>query len=354
MARLARGDVFDPHEVSVFHCINRCVRRCFLCGHDPLTGRDFEHRKAWLEQRLRELAGLFGIDLLGFAIMSNHFHVVLRNRPDVVAAWSDDEVARRWLGICPVRRDDDGTPEEPTDAEIATITADAKRLAEIRTRLSHISWFMRFVAEPLARRANKEEGVSGRFWEGRFRSVKLCDDAAILACSVYVDLNVIRAGLASTPEESDFTSAQRRIEARREASSNEPGSTETPPPDAHLAPLPLNEQTAEPGPALSATATRCSDRGFLPMSLDEYLELLDWTGRQVVRGKRGTIPAELAPILDRLQIAADDWLELTGNFGRLFHRVAGRPESVAWQRTRQGNHFRPGHARLLGAAAQAG
>jgi hypothetical protein len=104
MARLARGDVFDPLEVSVFHCINRCVRRCFLCGHDPLTGRDFEHRKAWIEQRMRELAGLFGIDLLGLAIMSNHFHVVLRNRPDVVATWDDDEVARRWLGICPVRR----------------------------------------------------------------------------------------------------------------------------------------------------------------------------------------------------------------------------------------------------------
>jgi len=126
------------------------------------------------------------------------------------------------------------------------------------------------------------------------------------------------------------------------------------PPDAHLSPLPLNEQTAEPGPAPSESATRCSDRGFLPMLLDEYLELLDWTGRQIARGKQGAIPAELAPILDRLQIAADDWLELAGNFGRLFHRVAGRPESVAWQRTRRGGCFRPGHARLLGPTAGAG
>ncbi|MEQ8788529.1 MAG: hypothetical protein RIC55_19625, partial [Pirellulaceae bacterium] len=83
MARLARADVFDPAEVSVFHCINRCVRRCFLCGHDAVSGRSFEHRKRWLEERLRFLAGCFGIDLLGFAILSNHFHLILRNRPDV-------------------------------------------------------------------------------------------------------------------------------------------------------------------------------------------------------------------------------------------------------------------------------
>ena len=90
------------------------------------------------------------------------------------------------------------------------------------------------------------------------------------------------------------------------------------------------------------------------MSLDEYLNLLDWTGRQLVRGKRGSIPAELAPILIRLQIAADDWLEVAGNFGRLFNRVAGRPASVAWQRTRQGGRFRPGHARLLSSGSQSG
>src|SRR5688572_1630742 len=116
MARLARAEVFDPHEVSVFHGINRCVRHCYLCGDDPLTGRNFDHRKAWLEERLRELVRWFGIDLLDFAILSNHFHVVLRNRPDVVAIWSDQEVARRWLRICPVRKSSDGQPEDPSDS----------------------------------------------------------------------------------------------------------------------------------------------------------------------------------------------------------------------------------------------
>ena len=71
MARCARGDVFDPAEVSVFHCVNRCVRRCFLCGHDAVSGKNYEHRKAWLEERFRFLASCFGIDVLGFAILSN-------------------------------------------------------------------------------------------------------------------------------------------------------------------------------------------------------------------------------------------------------------------------------------------
>ena len=356
MARLARADVFDPLEVSVFHCINRCVRRCFLCGCDPLTGRDYEHRKLWLEDRLRFLAGCFGIDVLGFSIMSNHFHVVLRNRPDVVAAWSDREVARRWLQICPLRKTPDGEPAEPSEAELGAIANVPQRLAEIRLRLSHISWFMRMVAEPLARRANAEDEVSGRFWQGRFKSVKLCDEAAILACSVYVDLNPIRAGLATTPEESDFTSAQRRIEnlqraevgRERQVASTRSDSA----PDDWLAPLPLCEGENLLGSMPSTGAARASDHGFLPMSLEQYLELLDWTGRQLASGKRGAIPADLAPILERLQIAEKDWCELAGNFGRLFQRVAGRPSSLARQRSRHGRRFRSGRAHLLGSTAR--
>ena len=129
------------------------------------------------------------------------------------------------------------------------------------------------------------------------------------------------------------------------------GSSADDAPDAWLAPLPLDESLAELGPAPSASAARCSDRGFLPMPVERYLELLDWTGRQLVDGKRGAIPADLAPVLERLGIAEDDWLKVVGNFGRLFHRVAGGPTSVSRQRTRLGHRFRPGGARLLGAAA---
>ena len=307
MARLARADLFDPTEVSVVHCINRCVRRCFLCGDDPYTGRNFDHRKQWLEQRLAFLAGRFGIDVLGFAILSNHFHLVLRNRPDVVATWSDSEVAARWLALCPLRKTATGEPAEPTDAELDTIRRVPERLAEIRRRLSDISWFMRFIAEPIARRANREDQVTGRFWQGRFKAVKLCDEAAILACSVYVDLNPIRAGLALTPEASDFTSVQRRIEALRPtARTAGPKSHRTEPPR----PMPGSRRSRwakrrlcpnkdSPGPQPSVAGCRAgdpcraSDKGFLPMSVVDYLQLVDWTGRQIVRGRGGSIPAGL-------------------------------------------------------------
>ena len=349
MARLARAEVFDPAEVSVFHCINRCVRRCFLCGHDPLTGQNFDHRKAWLEARLERLAGQFGIDVLGFAIMSNHFHLVLRNRPDVVSTWSDTEVAQRWLRLCPVRKEIEGQPAEPTDAELDTLRCCSEKLAIVRRRLSDISWLMRMIAEPIARMANDEDRVSGRFWQGRFKSVRLCDEAALLACLAYVDLNAIRAGLATTPETSDFTSVQRRIDAVKKSTRSRAGACTlavSTSPDAWLSPIPLDEAIAPPGPLPGCTGRRASDKGCLPMTLFDYLELVDWTGRQMVAGK-SSMPAHLPPILKRLGMERDNWLPLVVGFGGLFHRVAGAPRTLGsssrWRR------FRPGKAALLGA-----
>jgi REP element-mobilizing transposase RayT len=342
MARLARARLFHPAEVAVVHCINRCVRRCFLCGDDPLTGRNFDHRKRWLEERLAFLAGQFGIDILGFSILSNHFHLVLRNRPDVVATWSDTEVAARWLALCPFRKTPTGTPAEPTPAELDTVRNVPSRLAEIRSRLSDLSWLMRMIAEPIARRANQEDELSGRFWQGRFKAVRLCDEAAILACAVYVDLNPIRAGLARTPEASPFTSVQRRIQALRQPREQAAARR----PDAWLAPVPLAEALQAPGPQPSAGGRRASDKGFLPLSLEEYLTLVDWTGRQIVRGKCRAIPAHLPPLLERTGIAPQNWLPLVTRFGRLFHRVAGAPHSVDRLAT-GGRQLHRGRATLL-------
>ena len=85
MARLARVEVFAPDEVAIVHVMNRVVRRCFLLGNDPVTGKNYDHRKVWIEDLLKRFAAQFGIDLLGFAILSNHFHLILRSRPDVVS-----------------------------------------------------------------------------------------------------------------------------------------------------------------------------------------------------------------------------------------------------------------------------
>ena len=118
MARLSRVEVFSPDEVAIVHVMNRVVRRCFLLGNDPVTGVNYDHRKVWIEEQLQRLAAFFGIDLLCFAILSNHFHLILRSRPEVVTTWDDTEVARRWLMLCPVRKNDDGFAEEPNEAEL--------------------------------------------------------------------------------------------------------------------------------------------------------------------------------------------------------------------------------------------
>ena len=219
MARTPRKLVVDADNVGAYHCIQRCVRRAFLCGTDAETGKSFEHRREWIQRRLELLAGVFGVDVLAFAVMSNHLHVVLRNRPDVVSEWDDLEIARRWWLLSPQRWDEDGKPAEPTKHDLNALVAEEKRVAELRSRLSSLSWFMRYLAEGIARQANSEDDCTGRFWEGRYKCQPLLDEAAIVACMAYVDLNPIRAGLAKTPETSRFTSAFERIKAQVEATS---------------------------------------------------------------------------------------------------------------------------------------
>ena len=329
MARTARSEVFNPLEIAIAHVIQRCVRRCFLMGNDPDSGKNFDHRKQWLEDRLRRFAAYFGIDLLTFCILSNHFHLVLRSRPDVVATWDDSEVARRWLMICPVRKDAQGNPREPTETELNAIRNNPKRLATIRRRLSDISWWMRLLSQPLAAMANREEDQTGRFWQGRFRAVRICDEASLLACAAYVDLNPIRAALAETLETSDYTSIQRRIESlTQDATSGEPTA------DQFLAPLEIDQRQDALGAAASSSSFRASDKGFLPMSQIEYIQLLDWTARMVVPGKSGATPADAPDVLQRLGLNAQEWVGLVREFGRMFSLAAGLPETLAQQRTR--------------------
>src|ERR1700744_1425247 len=98
-----RLQTVDPQTSGFFHCISRCVRRAFLCGWDVYSGRSYEHRKAWVEERLLALTECFAVGLYAYAVMSNHVHVVLHVDPQVAQAWSDEEVAERWVRLFPVR-----------------------------------------------------------------------------------------------------------------------------------------------------------------------------------------------------------------------------------------------------------
>ena len=351
MARQNRKDIFDPGEISVVHCIQRAVRRAMLCGVDKNTGKSYEHRKKLIQDRLEYLAGAFGIDVLGYAIMGNHLHVILRNRPDVVKVWSDEEVAMRWWKLFPKRKDKEGNVLEPRESDLLRWTSDKKVQEELRSRLSDVSWLMRCLAENIARQANKEDDCTGRFWEGRFKCQPLLDEAAILACSAYVDLNPVRAKIAETPEKSDFTSAQDRIvSAQAEKRRQKQGKRRQPASrrDGWLAPVYLNERE-KPGPKPSRSGRRASDKGFLAMELPDYLQLLDWTGREFAKGKRGRIPKGAKPILERIGLSKETWLNLVKDFGKLFKRVVGNSESMhQYAQARQGHHMQSsGGERLL-------
>ena len=319
MARVNRREVLAEGEIQVVHCVNRCVRRGFLCGVDPLTGKDYEHRRQWMRNRLEFLAGVFAMDVLGFSVMSNHVHAILRNRPDVVKTWTDLEVARRWWSLFPSRRNKDGSPAEPADTDLKALMADVKVLAELRARLSSVSWFMRCTSEVIARLANAEDECTGRFWEGRFKATVLPDESAIAACMVYVDLNPVRAGIADTPERSDFTSAQERIADLKSADNVSTADAkdvriEHGQKAGWLAPVELAPRRKKA--RKTSPSRRASNRGCVFMSLSEYLQLLDWTGRQLKPGKRGSVPKTLPPILERLNLSPELWLLVVEQFGK--------------------------------------
>jgi REP element-mobilizing transposase RayT len=326
-------------QEGVYHCFSRCVRRAFLCGFDPVTGQDFSHRKEWLVDRLRFLASIFAIEVCAYAIMLNHYHTILRIRPDIAAHWSDREVAIRWLKLFPKRRGLLGEAMLPSDEEISILEHCPERIAQLRKRLCSLSWFMGRINEFIARAANKEDKVKGRFWESRFKCQALLDDAAIVACMVYVDLNPIRAGIAKTPEKSDFTSIQERIRAwgkasvamdtvPSEAAQDKPILKHTDETSISILErcFPLNDPPDIPASSccwLCPISSEPQRRGILQMTTSEYFDLVDKSGRISHQDKRGAIAADLAPILARIGANPVAWAETISLFGSKFRLAAG-------------------------------
>ncbi|AMV32830.1 hypothetical protein VN12_11950 [Pirellula sp. SH-Sr6A] len=351
--RSARADIYRPDEVATVHTIATIVRKYFLLGDDALTRKDHSHRGLWITKQIEEQAQYFGIDVLGHAIMSNHFHSVLRSRPDIVQEWDDTEVARRWMLMCPKRKNKDKTPAEPNEKELDAIRTKPEKLKEIRLRLSDISWWMRILCQRVAKRANLELQETGRLFNGRFKAVRLLDDEAILACVSYVDLNPIRAQVAQTLEASQYTSVAQRFAAlKQELAKSEPPpegtQTQSPQfpapsedpalpqrllPDAYLAPIELIDERGSQGSKPSKTKKRCSDKGVVPLSSMNYIQLLDATARIIREGKKGFTPEEVPPVLERLGLDPERWIDYTTHFSRMFSLAAGSVRSMKEART---------------------
>ena len=290
-------------DTPYYHCCSRVVRRAFLCGDDSYSGKNYDHRRGWVESLLFELEAVFAIDIAAFAVMSNHLHVVLRVDIETVNRWTDREVLEQWHKLF---KGDELTHKfvKGELVEAHEVSRLKHSIALYRSRLCDISWFMRCLNEPIARQANQEDNCTGRFWEGRFKSQALLDEAAVLACMTYVDLNPIRAQLADTPEQSDHTSIQLRIRAALKG--------EQP---SNLLPFIGNECDNQPN--------------GIAFALTDYLQLVDDTGRIIRNDKRGSISESSAKILNRLNIPHDNWLKLTTEFGKLFHGPVGTLQELS-------------------------
>ena len=292
-----RSTLISLEDTPYYHCCSRVVRRAFLCGDDKYTGKNYDHRRGWVEAQILKLTEVFAIDVAAYAVMSNHLHVVLFIDLDTVNSWSDREVVEQWHKLF------NGTDLTQKFAKGEVIdecmVALLKQLiATYRSRLCDISWFMRCLNEPIARQANYEDNCTGHFWEGRFKSQALLDEAAVLACMAYVELNPIRAKMAKTPEKSDYTSLQLRVNAALKGKQ-----------PAKLLPFIGNERKYQP-------------KG-INFSLQDYLMLVDETGRVIRDNKRGAISPEADNILNRLNIPIENWIKITSEFGKLFHGPVG-------------------------------
>lgn len=303
----ARKSLICLDDTPYYHVVARCVRRAWLWGFDEYAGKDYSHRKTWVLERLKSLSFVFAIDLCAYAVMSNHYHLVLHVDRARARRLSHEEIVERWTRIF-------GTPvliqrwQQGIAGEAGRVMAE--RLIELwRLRLTDVSWYMRCLNEHLARRANAEDQCTGRFWEGRFKSQALLDEAGLLTAMAYVDLNPVRARIASTPEQSPFTSIYARIRQLR-------GVPEVGTHDEN--------QFESTDVELLAFRDAGSVKGAIPLAFAEYLQLLDWTAGAVRSGKRDTVEENAPSVFKQLRIDPDAWQRVMVPAGNLFGRALGR------------------------------
>ena len=278
-----RSEIVDRENGGIYHVGGRCVRRAMLLGEDPESGRDFSHRRGWIVNLALHFAEVFTVHVVEYAVMSNHYHLVVLYRPQDRLELSDEDVARRWLRLFP--------PRDPQhlEARVAALLEDPERLAVLRDRLGDLSWYMARLNETVARRANAEDDCTGKFWQGRFASKDLPDERSVWACMAYDALNPVRADIADGVDDADHTGLQARVQ---EAEA-EPERLDQP-----LAPLAVRDGRVASAPPPAPT---------LDISLRDYRAHVEWTAGLL----RDDTPAVRAP--PRLGDATS-WLRLVQSF----------------------------------------
>jgi putative transposase len=291
---IKRSEQIDSESGGYYHLMSRCVRRAFLCGEDPDNGINYDYRRQWIESRILELANVFAIEVYAYAVMHNHYHLVVYSDPKAPQTWSDLEVAKRWLKVFPGKLDNPKFKLQ-RELKLQAIVKDTELLATYRERLGSISWLMRRINEPLAKRANQEDFCKGHFWESRFTSQALLDEGAALTCMAYVDLNPIRAGIAKSLPESHHTGIQKRLNSLSETEINT---------------------------TIKSLAGKVKNR-TMTLKLKDYIELVEWTGKAIVYPNKGQLPSHLLTTFQHLNLNQDNWLNQVQSFGGRYYSFVG-------------------------------
>ena len=279
----ARKQLVSIESTPYYHCVSRCVRRSILCGIDPQTQQSFEHRREWIEHKIQSLSQVYCVDICAYAIMSNHYHLVLHINRDKALSLSNQQVIERWQlshklpALVQRWLSKQLTCEAEEEACLSIIDS-------WRARLWNLSWFMKELNFGIALQANIEDNCKGHFWESRFKSQALLDEQALAAAMAYVDLNPMRAGIADTPETSGFTSIQARLKA-----------------------LSKQQKTAPFLFPFVGNPTNQITQG-IPFRLMDYIELVDWSARQF-RENKASLDNSTPTILQRLSISQTTWLK---------------------------------------------
>ena len=327
-----RESLISLEATPYYHCYVRCVRRAYLCGEDASSGKNFDHRKQWIVSRLRFLSYVYAIDICAYAVMSNHYHVVLHADKARAQAWTKEEVCERWMQLYKGHLLVDRWLAEPGSIDDVTLEKVDEIIAEWRTRLYDISWFMRGINECIARMANEEENCKGRFWEGRFKSQALLDEAALLSCMAYVDLNPVRAGMEGNLAESDFTSVQQRLfdysKRKPHKSLSEVRVKKRVVRQREIKKVLGFENLAEAPLMAFDGSGHTSIHAALPFAREDYFDLVDKTGRIIRDDKRGFISEELPPIITEFGINPDKWIDHVKHFGRRYGCCAGSRDNI--------------------------
>jgi hypothetical protein len=291
----ARFRLVDTSLSRWYHCVSRCCRKAYF-----LSDENGFQRKAWIDQRLKELNEIFSISVGVFNAMDNHLHLLLRIDCEEAENWSDQEVVERWFRLFPPRRSD-RKPMKLSEKMVQAKLNNSNWVRETRSRLSSLGWFMKCLKEPLARLANQQDRCTGAFFEGRYKSIAILDQESFLSVAACIDLNPVAAGIVPLPEQSPHSSIKERVtndvaQGRMEdveqiRNGNVAAQAVSGDIEDSLWLVPIEDRQRQ------GSLRKGILEGF---TLSQYLLLVDYTSRVVRKGK-AVVSSELASIFERLQ-----------------------------------------------------